>query len=186
MWTTGKHCNADGADFQCLSLAEACPGPRRAAKRRNANRCQPRKLTNDTVEAVITGTLETRPKDATRWSTRTLAEASGLNQNAIATRRSSASSARSNAPSLRIEIYLGAERLRPAQKFQSCRVAPAASALSSALHFDRRFMVEPGGMLVGKDHGAPHSPRVFESLDELITAIDHNIEADNRNLKHYV
>ena len=44
---------------------------------------QPRKLTDAKVEAVITRTLETRPKHATHWSTRTLAEASGLNQNAI-------------------------------------------------------------------------------------------------------
>jgi transposase len=35
------------------------------------------------VEAVITRTLETRPQHATHWSTRTMAEASGLNQNAI-------------------------------------------------------------------------------------------------------
>ena len=44
---------------------------------------QPRKLTDDKVEAVITRTLETRPPHATHWSTRTMAEASGLNQNAI-------------------------------------------------------------------------------------------------------
>lgn len=44
---------------------------------------QPRKLTDDKVEAVITRTLETRPQHTTHWSTRTMAEASGLNQNAI-------------------------------------------------------------------------------------------------------
>ena len=44
---------------------------------------QPRKLTDARVEAVITRTLETRPKNATHWSTRTMAAASGLNQNAI-------------------------------------------------------------------------------------------------------
>lgn len=44
---------------------------------------QPRKLTDAKVEEVITRTLETRPKNATHWSTRTMAEASGLNQNAI-------------------------------------------------------------------------------------------------------
>jgi len=44
---------------------------------------QPRKITDDKVEAVITRTLETRPKNATHWSTRTMAEASGLTQNAI-------------------------------------------------------------------------------------------------------
>src|ERR1041385_5886410 len=44
---------------------------------------QPRKLTDSKVEEVVTRTLETRPKNATHWSTRTMAEASGLNQNAI-------------------------------------------------------------------------------------------------------
>ena len=44
---------------------------------------QPRKLTDAKVEAVITRTLESRPKNATHWSTRTMGEASGLNQNAI-------------------------------------------------------------------------------------------------------
>src|SRR5688572_380677 len=43
----------------------------------------PRKLTDSKVEEVITRTLETRPRHATHWSTRTMAEASGLNQNAI-------------------------------------------------------------------------------------------------------
>lgn len=44
---------------------------------------QPRKLTDAKVEAVLTRTLETRPKNATHWSTRTMAQASGLTQNAI-------------------------------------------------------------------------------------------------------
>ncbi|MFM7815510.1 MAG: IS630 family transposase, partial [Verrucomicrobiota bacterium] len=44
---------------------------------------QPCKITDQKVEEVITRTLETRPKNATHWSTRTMAEASGLNQNAI-------------------------------------------------------------------------------------------------------
>jgi transposase len=44
---------------------------------------QPRKITDDKDEAVITRTLETRPKNATHWSTRKMAEASGPTQNAI-------------------------------------------------------------------------------------------------------
>ena len=44
---------------------------------------QPRKLTDAIVEKVVTRTLETRPKQATHWSTRTMAEASGLTQSAI-------------------------------------------------------------------------------------------------------
>jgi transposase len=39
---------------------------------------QPRKLTDAKVEAVITRTLETRPENATHWSTRTMAEATAV------------------------------------------------------------------------------------------------------------
>ena len=44
---------------------------------------QPRTLTDAQVAAVSTRTWETRPRNATHWSTRTMAEASGLNPNAI-------------------------------------------------------------------------------------------------------
>lgn len=44
---------------------------------------QPRKLTDAKIEAVVTRTLEQRPVGATHWSTRTMAKASGLTQNAI-------------------------------------------------------------------------------------------------------
>ena len=59
-------------------------------------RCAPlrtaSKLTDAKVEEVITRTLETRPKQATHWSTRTMAEASGLNQNKCASGGPSGSS----------------------------------------------------------------------------------------------
>ena len=44
---------------------------------------QPRKFTDAKIEEVVTRTLETRPAHATHWSTRTMAHASGLTQNAI-------------------------------------------------------------------------------------------------------
>ena len=43
----------------------------------------PRTLTDAQIEAVVTRTLETRPPHATHWSTRSMAAASGLTQNAI-------------------------------------------------------------------------------------------------------
>jgi transposase len=43
----------------------------------------PRKITDEDVERVITMTLEGPPADATHWSTRSMAEASGLTQTAI-------------------------------------------------------------------------------------------------------
>ena len=44
---------------------------------------QPRKLSDAQIEQVIVRTLESKPKAATHWSTRTMAEATGLNQTAI-------------------------------------------------------------------------------------------------------
>jgi transposase len=44
---------------------------------------QPRKISDAQVEAVLAMTLERRPKEATHWSTRLMATATGLNQTAI-------------------------------------------------------------------------------------------------------
>src|SRR5208337_1573907 len=44
---------------------------------------QPRKLSDAQIEQVIVRTLESQPSAATHWSTRTMAQASGINQTAI-------------------------------------------------------------------------------------------------------
>jgi transposase len=44
---------------------------------------RPRTVADEQVEAVITRTLETRPKDATHWSTRSLAAELGMSQSAV-------------------------------------------------------------------------------------------------------
>jgi transposase len=44
---------------------------------------QPRKISDAKVEEVIAMTLERKPREATHWSTRLMAKASGLNQTAI-------------------------------------------------------------------------------------------------------
>jgi transposase len=44
---------------------------------------QPRKVTDAKVEEVITKTLETQPRDATHWSTRSMAREVGLSQTAV-------------------------------------------------------------------------------------------------------
>ncbi len=44
----------------------------------------PRTITDAQVEAVVTKTLESKPKNATPWSTRSVAEAAGLLQTAVA------------------------------------------------------------------------------------------------------
>ena len=44
---------------------------------------QPRKINDAKVEEVIVKTLETTPKDATHWSTRSMAAEVGLNQTAV-------------------------------------------------------------------------------------------------------
>ena len=43
----------------------------------------PRKITDADVERVVTRTLETKPKDATHWSTRGMAEAAGMSQTVV-------------------------------------------------------------------------------------------------------
>jgi transposase len=43
----------------------------------------PRSITDQQVEAVVTATLESMPKHATHWSTRRMAEKSGLSQSAV-------------------------------------------------------------------------------------------------------
>src|ERR1700693_2081747 len=44
---------------------------------------QPRKLSDAQIEEVIVRTLESKPPAATHWSTRTMAQATGVNQTAI-------------------------------------------------------------------------------------------------------
>lgn len=43
----------------------------------------PRRISDDDVERVVTMTLESTPRDATHWSTRSMARASGLSQTAV-------------------------------------------------------------------------------------------------------
>ena len=43
----------------------------------------PRQITDEHVERVVTMTLENTPRDATRWSTRSMAKACGLSQTAV-------------------------------------------------------------------------------------------------------
>ena len=43
----------------------------------------PRKISDAAVERVVTLTLESMPRDATHWSTRSMAEKSGLSQSAV-------------------------------------------------------------------------------------------------------
>ena len=43
----------------------------------------PRSITDDHVEALIVATLEQTPTDATHWSTRSMAKATGMSQSAV-------------------------------------------------------------------------------------------------------
>jgi hypothetical protein len=44
----------------------------------------PRRITDAMIERVITDTSETTPRDATHWSTRSMAKTAGLSQSAVA------------------------------------------------------------------------------------------------------
>lgn len=61
--------------FQGARLAGLLDEPRPGA---------PRRLSDRMVEQVITETLETTPRDATHWSTRSMAKATGMSQSAVA------------------------------------------------------------------------------------------------------
>jgi len=43
----------------------------------------PRSVTDEQVAALVTRTLETTPRDATHWSTRSMAKATGLSQSTV-------------------------------------------------------------------------------------------------------
>jgi transposase len=43
----------------------------------------PRKITDEDVERIIVKTLEETPRDATHWSTRSMAAATGMSQSAV-------------------------------------------------------------------------------------------------------
>lgn len=43
----------------------------------------PRKISDEDVERIVTLTLESTPKDATHWSTRSMAKAAGMTQSAV-------------------------------------------------------------------------------------------------------
>ena len=62
------------ARFQAQRLEGLSDEPRPGA---------PRTITDDDVEAVIVKTLEETPTDATHWSTRSMAQATGMSQSAI-------------------------------------------------------------------------------------------------------
>lgn len=68
--TVGKWRRRFAADRLAGLADEARPG-------------RPRTITDEDIERVIVKTLEERPVNATHWSTRTMAEAAGLNQTAI-------------------------------------------------------------------------------------------------------
>lgn len=60
--------------FRLRRLDGLCDEPRPGA---------PRTITDKQVEAAVTRTLETMPRNATHWSTRSLARAEGLSQSAV-------------------------------------------------------------------------------------------------------
>src|SRR5215831_20973733 len=64
-------------------MAHAVPyGARRRLARRAAPGA-PRTVTDAQIEAVLTRTREARPHDATHWSTRSMAKASGLSRSTV-------------------------------------------------------------------------------------------------------
>jgi transposase len=80
---------AQVAESLSVSTASVYKWRRRFAKDRLASLTDaarpgaPRRISDQQVEDVVTRTLESTPQNATHWSTRSMAEATGLTQNAI-------------------------------------------------------------------------------------------------------
>jgi len=86
--TSATH--ADIADDLAVTKQTVGKWRKRFAERRVAGLLDeprpgaPRKISNAQIERAIATTLETTPRDATHWSTRTLAEREGLSRSAVA------------------------------------------------------------------------------------------------------
>jgi transposase len=85
----GRLTNREIAEREGVSAPTVTKWRNRFAERRLAGLLdeprpgRPRTITDDQVEAVITRTLEGPPKDATHWSTRSMAREAGVTQNAV-------------------------------------------------------------------------------------------------------
>ena len=82
---------------------------------------RPRAVTDDDVERVITLTLETAPRDATHWSTRSMAQRSGLSHNTV----SRIWRARICSPTARSQVVVGPLLHREGQG--RCRAIPESN-----------------------------------------------------------
>jgi transposase len=74
---------SDAAAQRSASGAVASPSTVWTDYTTSRARGKPRAITDDDVERVIVKTLEETPKDATHWSTRAMATATGMSQSAI-------------------------------------------------------------------------------------------------------
>jgi transposase len=85
---TGKDSKVVARELK-VSMQTVCKWRAAFVKKRMAGLCDaprsgaPRSISDEQVEKVITRTLESKPKDATQWSTRSMAKAVGLTQTAI-------------------------------------------------------------------------------------------------------
>ena len=75
---------AVGATRQTVRLWRERFAERRLDGLHDEPRCgAPRKIGDDRIEAIVVKTLETKPTDATHWSTRSMAKASGISTSSV-------------------------------------------------------------------------------------------------------
>jgi transposase len=85
----GRLTNREIAELEGVSAPTVTKWRNRFAERRleglldEPRPGRPRTISDEQVEAVITRTLEGPPKDATHWSTRSMAREAGVSQNAV-------------------------------------------------------------------------------------------------------
>ena len=131
----------------------------------------PRKIGDDQIEAIIVKTLEQKPANATHWSTRDMARASGVSMHAAppgprvpqVPRRSRAQRPRRVGHPRR-----DGQRLDP-QDQADPRLVCRAPAPAYALHAGIVLLTQSGRTLLRPDHRQTNQarrPRVRESLDQ--------------------
>jgi transposase len=134
----------------------------------------PRKITDNEVERLIAATLESTPKGATHWSTRTMAAATGMSQSAVS-RIWRAFSLQPHRPPRRrlpkVPRYRRRERPAAARRSPDPRqsqhaqdprhqaMVRASSTLSPSLHANERVVDQSGRAVVRASNGAAIASR---------------------------
>jgi hypothetical protein len=120
----------------------------------------PRTVSDEQVERVIAKTLQEKPREATHWSSRMMAKASGLSQTAVMRTGHAFGMQPHRAETFKLSTDpLFIETVRDVVGlYLSVKGWMAPSAFPCALHPDLLLVAQSGRALVRHAHGAADSP----------------------------